>query len=52
MDERLFTQDDLSAYSNIARFAKLLQTITLSKLNRIANAFNMPLSEFLNRKKM
>ena len=48
-----FTQDDLSAYSNIARstlgnIETASNDITLSKLNKIAKAFNMSLSEFLN----
>ena len=48
-----FTQDDLSEYSNIARstlgnIETASNDVTLSKVNRIAKAFNMSLSDFLN----
>lgn len=48
-----YTQDDLSAYSNIARstlgnIETASNDVTLSKVNRLAKAFNMSLSEFLN----
>ena len=48
-----FTQDDLSVCSNIARstlgnIETASNDITFSKLNQLAKAFNMSLSEFLN----
>ncbi len=48
-----YTQDDLSAYSNIARstlgnIETAQNDVTFTKLNRIAKAFNLSLSEFLN----
>ena len=47
------TQDDLSARSNIARSTlgnveTASNDITFSKVNQIAKAFNLSLSEFLN----
>ena len=52
-----FTQDDSSAYSNIAHstlgnIETASNDVTLPKLNRIANAFNMSLFEFLKWEKM
>ncbi len=51
--ENGYTQDDLSAYSNIARstlgnIETASNDVTLSKVNRLAKAFKMSLSEFLN----
>lgn len=48
-----YTQDDLSAYSGIARstlgnIETASNDITFSKVKQLANAFNMELSEFLN----
>ena len=48
-----FTQDDLSYKTNIARstlgnIETAQNDITFTKLNKIANAFDMTLSEFLN----
>ena len=48
-----YTQDDLSAYSGIARstlgnIETASNDVTLSKVNKIAQAFNISLSEFLN----
>ena len=48
-----FTQDDLAYNSNIARstlgnIETAQNDITFTKLNNIAEAFNMSLSEFLN----
>ncbi len=48
-----YTQDDLSDLSNIARstlgnIETASNDITFSKLNQLAKAFNMSLSEFLN----
>lgn len=48
-----YTQDDLSACSNIARstlgnIETASNDITFSKLNQLAKAFNVSLSEFLN----
>ena len=48
-----FTQDDLSALSNIARSTignveTASNDITFSKLSRLSKAFDMSLSEFLN----
>ena len=48
-----YTQDDLSAYADIARstlgnIETAANDVTLSKVNQIAQAFNMSLSEFLN----
>ncbi len=48
-----YTQDDLAVYSNIARstlgnIETASNDITFSKVNQLANAFNMSLSEFLN----
>lgn len=48
-----YTQDDLSACANIARstignIETASNDITFSKLNQLATAFNMTLSEFLN----
>ena len=48
-----YTQDDLAAYSNIARstlgnIETASNDVTLSKLSRIAKSFNLSLSEFLN----
>ena len=47
-----YTQDDLSAYSGIARstlgnIETASNDVTLSKVNKIAQAFNISLSEFL-----
>ena len=51
--ENGYTQDDLSANSNIARstlgnIETASNDVTLTKVNRLAKAFNMSLSEFLN----
>ena len=48
-----FTQDDLSAYSSIARstlgnIETASNDITFTKLYQLAKAFNLSLSEFLN----
>ena len=48
-----FTQDDLSYKTNIARstlgnIETAQNDITFTKLNKIAKAFDMTLSEFLN----
>ena len=48
-----YTQDDLSVYSNIARstignIETASNDLTFTKLNHLAKAFNMSLSEFLN----
>ena len=48
-----YTQDDLSAMSNIARstlgnIETASNDITFSKINKLAKAFNMSLAEFLN----
>lgn len=48
-----YTQDDLSDLSNIARstlgnIETAQNDITFTKLNKIASAFNLSLSEFLN----
>ena len=48
-----YTQDDLSALSNIARstignIETASNDITFSKLNQLAKAFDISLSEFLN----
>ncbi|MBQ8460208.1 helix-turn-helix transcriptional regulator [bacterium] len=48
-----YTQDDLSACSNIARstlgnIETASNDITFSKVNQLAKAFNMSLAEFLN----
>ena len=48
-----FTQDDLADKANVARstlgnIETAQNDITLTKLNRIAKAFNLSLSEFLN----
>ena len=48
-----YTQDDLSAMSNIARstlgnIESASNDITFSKINKLAKAFNMSLAEFLN----
>ncbi len=48
-----YSQDDLAAISNIARstlgnIETAQNDITFSKLNKIAKAFNLSLSEFLN----
>ena len=48
-----YTQDDLSALSGIARstlgnIETAENDVTLSKVNMIAKAFDMTLSEFLN----
>ena len=48
-----FTQDDLSDVSNIARstlgnIETAKNDITFTKLNKIAKAFDLSLSEFLN----
>lgn len=48
-----YTQDDLSDLSNIARstlgnIETAQNDITFTKLNKIANAFDLSLSEFLN----
>ncbi|MBO6086895.1 helix-turn-helix transcriptional regulator [bacterium] len=48
-----FTQDDLSFKTNIARstlgnIETAQNDITFTKLNQIAEAFDMTLSEFLN----
>ncbi len=48
-----YSQDDLAALSNIGRstlgnIETAQNDITFSKLNRIAKAFNLSLSEFLN----
>ena len=48
-----YTQDDLAAYSGIARstlghIETAANDITLSKVNKLAKAFKMTLSEFLN----
>ena len=48
-----FTQDDLSYKTDIARSTlgnveTAQNDITFTKLNKIAKAFNMTLSEFLN----
>ncbi len=48
-----YTQDDLSVYSNIARstignIETASNDLTFTKLNYLAKAFNMSLSEFLN----
>ena len=48
-----YTQGDLSACSNIARstlgnIETASNDITFSKLNQLAKAFNVSLSEFLN----
>ena len=48
-----YTQDDLSVYSGIARstlgnIETASNDITFSKVNQLAKAFKMPLSEFLN----
>lgn len=47
------TQDDLAFHANIARstlgnIETAQNDVTLSKVNKIANAFDMSLSEFLN----
>ncbi len=51
--EYKYTQDDLSFHSNIARstignIETAQNDVTLSKLNKIAKAFNLSLSEFFN----
>ena len=48
-----YTQDDLSARSNVARstlgnIETASNDITFSKVNQLAKAFKMSLSEFLN----
>jgi len=48
-----YTQDDLSVRANIARstlgnIESASNDVTFSKVNQIAVAFNMSLSEFLN----
>ena len=48
-----YTQDDLSAYSGIARSTlgnveTASNDITFTKINKLAKAFNMSLAEFLN----
>lgn len=48
-----YTQDDLSVCSNIARstignIETASNDLTFTKLNQLAKAFNMSLSEFLN----
>ncbi len=48
-----YTQDDLSSLSNIARstlgnIETASNDVTFSKVNQLAKAFNMSLSEFLN----
>ena len=48
-----YSQDDLAAISNIARstlgnIETAQNDITFSKLNKIAKAFNLSLSEILN----
>jgi len=48
-----YSQDDLSAYSGIARstlgnIETASNDITFTKINQIAKAFNLSLSEFLN----
>lgn len=48
-----FTQDDLADKANVARstlgnIETAQNDITLTKLNKIAKAFNLSLSEFLN----
>ncbi|MCR5261697.1 MAG: helix-turn-helix domain-containing protein [Candidatus Gastranaerophilales bacterium] len=48
-----YTQDDLSYHSEIARstignIETAQNDVTLTKLNKIAKAFNLSLSEFLN----
>ena len=48
-----YTQDDLSVYSNIARstignIETASNDLTFTKLNHLAKAFNMSLSEFSN----
>lgn len=48
-----YTQDDLSAYSGIARstlgnLETASNDITFSKVGKLAKAFKMSLSEFLN----
>lgn len=48
-----FTQDDLAVNSNIARstlgnIETASNDITLTKVNQLAKAFNISLSEFLN----
>ena len=51
--ENGYTQDDLAVYSNIARstlgnIETASNDITFSKVNQLAQAFKMSLSEFLN----
>ncbi len=51
--QKNLTQDDLSAAANIARstlgnIETAKNDITLSKVNKIAKAFNLSLSDFLN----
>ena len=48
-----YTQDDLSAYSNISRstlgnIETASNDLTFTKINQLAKAFNLSLSEFLN----
>ncbi len=48
-----YSQDDLSAYSGIARstlgnIETASNDVTFSKVYKLARAFNMTLSEFLN----
>ena len=48
-----YSQDDLSAYSGIARstlgnIETASNDVTFSKINQLAKAFNMSLAEFLN----
>lgn len=48
-----YSQDDLSAHSNIARstlgnIETASNDVTFTKLHRLASAFNMTLAEFLN----
>ena len=48
-----YSQDDLSAHSNIARstlgnIETASNDVTFSKIGRLANAFHMSLAEFLD----